>query len=143
MERDYELTPEPWTPEDIMSIVNSELPEIKSEVIPDRFIEPEEWRKIRESAVVPEDRVIPEVELPASHQLLREQMRQILSSLTEREHKVLAMRFGLVDGRSSTQKQVGEAIGRSVRTVGRIEKTALRKLRHPSRSRASLKDFLE
>lgn len=85
-------------------------------------------------------------ELEAKHTqtfgTLREQVEQVLGSLTSRERQVLQGRFGLVDGKSRTLKQLGEEIGRSPRTVGRIERTALQKLRHPSAQRP-LKDFSE
>lgn len=77
-----------------------------------------------------------------THELLREQIREVLSSLTERESLVLTQRFGLDDGRSKTLVQVGEMINRSESTVRRVEKNALAKLRHPSRNK-SIKDFLE
>ena len=64
---------------------------------------------------------------------LKEQVEDVLDSLTERERKVMYSRFGLNDGRSKTLAEVGQEIGRSRWTAGRIEKRALRKLRHPSR----------
>ena len=66
------------------------------------------------------------------HRLFKEQVEEALGSLTERERKVISLRKGLDDGRSRTQAQVGQEIGRSRWTVGRIERRALRKLRHPS-----------
>ena len=77
-----------------------------------------------------------------SHQLLKEQVLDVLASLSERERRVIESRFCLEDGRSRTLVEVGRLIGRSESTVRRIEKTALSKLRHPSRSR-SLRDYLD
>lgn len=68
--------------------------------------------------------------------LLKEQVEEVLGSLTERESKVMRLRFGLEDGRSRTLAQVGQEIGRSRWTVGRIERRALQKLRHPSHLQA-------
>ena len=73
--------------------------------------------------------------------LLREQMREALSSLEERERGVLAFRFGLVDGESYTLKEVGEKLDLTRERVRQIEAKALRKLRHPTRSRR-LRDYL-
>ena len=77
----------------------------------------------------------------ASRQLLKEQMRDALSSLTERERKVLEMRFGLNDGTPHTLEEVGYAFGVTRERIRQIEAKALRKLRHPIRSR-KLKDYL-
>lgn len=77
-----------------------------------------------------------------SHEVLKQQVEDVLASLSERERQVLELRFGLEDGRSRTLDEVGHSIGRSESTVRRIEKTALAKLRHPSRSRR-LRDYLE
>ena len=78
----------------------------------------------------------------ASHQLLREQMDEILTSLTPREGRVLQMRFGLNDGNSHTLEQVGRRFGVTRERIRQIEAKALRKLRHPSRSR-KLRDYLD
>jgi RNA polymerase primary sigma factor len=78
----------------------------------------------------------------ASLQLLRESMRDALDSLTERERKVLHLRFGLDDGRGRTLEEVGREFNVTRERIRQIEAKALRKLRHPSRSR-KLKDFLE
>jgi RNA polymerase primary sigma factor len=78
----------------------------------------------------------------ASHQLLKEQVQEVLSSLTPREAKVLALRFGLEDGRSRTLEEVGREFSVTRERIRQIEAKALRKLRHPSRSR-KLKDYLE
>ena len=78
----------------------------------------------------------------ASHTLLREQLSEVLSTLTEREEKVLRLRFGLEDGRSRTLEEVGKEFSVTRERIRQIEAKALRKLRHPSRSK-KLKDFLE
>ena len=78
----------------------------------------------------------------ASHQLLKEQVEDVLDSLTERERKVLQLRFGLDDGRSRTLEEVGEEFHVTRERIRQIEAKALRKLRHPSRSR-KLKDYLD
>ena len=78
----------------------------------------------------------------ASHTLLREQLSEVLDTLTEREEKVLRLRFGLVDGRPRTLEEVGKEFNVTRERIRQIEAKALRKLRHPSRSR-KLKDFLE
>jgi RNA polymerase primary sigma factor len=78
----------------------------------------------------------------ASHQLLREQVLDVLNSLTHRERKVLELRFGLEDGRSRTLEEVGREFQVTRERVRQIEAKALRKLRHPSRSK-KLKDYIE
>jgi len=78
----------------------------------------------------------------ASRQLLKEQINEVLSSLTPREQRVLQLRFGLEDGRSRTLEEVGKEFGVTRERIRQIEAKALRKLRHPSRSR-KLKDYLE
>ena len=78
----------------------------------------------------------------ASHTLLREQLGEVLSTLTDREEKVLRLRFGLEDGRSRTLEEVGKEFNVTRERIRQIEAKALRKLRHPSRSK-KLKDFLE
>jgi RNA polymerase primary sigma factor len=78
----------------------------------------------------------------ASRQLLREQMDTVLGSLNERERRVLEMRFGLDDGRGRTLEEVGREFGVTRERIRQIEAKALRKLRHPSRSR-KLRDYLE
>jgi RNA polymerase primary sigma factor len=78
----------------------------------------------------------------ASHQLLKEQVQEVLSSLTSREQKVLVLRFGLEDGRSRTLEEVGREFNVTRERIRQIEAKALRKLRHPSRSK-KLKDYLE
>ncbi len=78
----------------------------------------------------------------ASHTMLREQLSDVLSTLTPREAKVLRLRFGLEDGRSRTLEEVGKEFNVTRERIRQIEAKALRKLRHPSRSR-KLKDYLD
>jgi len=78
----------------------------------------------------------------ASRQLLKEQINEVLSTLTPREQRVLQLRFGLEDGRSRTLEEVGREFSVTRERIRQIEAKALRKLRHPSRSRR-LKDYLE
>ena len=78
----------------------------------------------------------------ASHTLLREQLSEVLATLTPREERVLRLRFGLEDGRSRTLEEVGEKFNVTRERIRQIEAKALRKLRHPSRSK-KLKDFLD
>ncbi len=77
----------------------------------------------------------------ASRQLLKEQMQDILDSLSTRERRVLQLRFGLEDGQSRTLEEVGQKFGVTRERIRQIEAKALRKLRHPTRSR-KLKDYL-
>lgn len=78
----------------------------------------------------------------ASHTLLKEQLGDVLDTLTPREKKVLILRFGLLDGRSRTLEEVGKEFNVTRERIRQIEAKALRKLRHPSRSK-KLKDFLD
>ncbi|MBQ1950674.1 MAG: RNA polymerase sigma factor RpoD [Clostridia bacterium] len=78
----------------------------------------------------------------ASHTLLKEQLEDVLASLTDREAKVLRLRFGLEDGRPRTLEEVGKEFDVTRERIRQIEAKALRKLRHPSRSK-KLKDFLD
>ena len=78
----------------------------------------------------------------ASHTMLREQLSDVLSTLTPREEKVLRLRFGLEDGRTRTLEEVGKEFNVTRERIRQIEAKALRKLRHPSRSR-KLKDYLD
>jgi RNA polymerase primary sigma factor len=78
----------------------------------------------------------------ASYQLLKEQVREVLDTLSPRERRVLQLRFGLEDGRSRTLEEVGREFSVTRERIRQIEAKALRKLRHPSRSK-KLKDFLE
>ena len=76
-----------------------------------------------------------------SYTMLREQLEEVLSTLTEREKQVLQMRFGLLDGKPHTLEEVGSEFEVTRERIRQIESKALRKLRHPSRSK-KLRDFL-
>jgi RNA polymerase primary sigma factor len=89
-----------------------------------------------------EDHKAPAPSDAASRQMLKEQMDDVLSSLSEREKEVLIMRFGLEDGRTRTLEEVGKQFGVTRERIRQIEAKALRKLRHPSRAK-KLKDYLE
>ena len=89
-----------------------------------------------------EDRNAPAPADAASFQLLKEQVSDVLQTLTDRESRVLQLRFGLEDGRSRTLEEVGREFGVTRERIRQIEAKALRKLRHPTRSR-KLRDFLE
>jgi RNA polymerase primary sigma factor len=78
----------------------------------------------------------------ASYEMLKEQLEEVLDTLTEREENVLRLRFGLDDGRTRTLEEVGKVFGVTRERIRQIEAKALRKLRHPSRSKR-LKDFLD
>jgi len=86
-------------------------------------------------------RALPPVDA-ATKRLLKEQINEVLSTLTPREQRVLQLRFGLEDGRSRTLEEVGKEFNVTRERIRQIEAKALRKLRHPSRSR-KLKDYLE
>ncbi|MBL8058384.1 MAG: RNA polymerase sigma factor RpoD [Anaerolineales bacterium] len=88
-----------------------------------------------------EDETVPAPAEAASQQLLKEQVRNALSVLTEREREVLEMRFGLKDGQDHTLEEVGQYFRVTRERIRQIEAKALRKLRHPTRSRA-LRDYL-
>lgn len=90
---------------------------------------------------------IPDEDAPApaeaaSQVLLKEQINQVLSTLTEREEKVLRLRFGLEDGRSRTLEEVGQQFNVTRERIRQIEAKALRKLRHPNRSN-KVRDYLD
>ena len=89
-----------------------------------------------------EDHEAPAPQEAASHTLLKETLGNVLDSLTPREEKVLRLRFGLEDGRSRTLEEVGKEFNVTRERIRQIEAKALRKLRHPSRSK-KLKDFLD
>lgn len=118
------------TPEDILlaSIFGEKLPTEEILARPDNYLEiqAEESRKRLEAH---------------GGKLLKERVEETLASLTDRERFVMRLRFGLEDGRTRTQAQIGLEIGFSPRTVGRIERKALTKLRNPLRAKP-LKDYL-
>lgn len=89
-----------------------------------------------------EDKELPSPEEAAATQILREQLDSMLDDLTERESEVLRLRFGLEDGHAHTLEEVGKRFGVTRERIRQIEAKALRKLRHPSRSK-KLRDFLE
>jgi RNA polymerase primary sigma factor len=89
-----------------------------------------------------EDQDAPAPAEAASFLMLKEQLEDVLDTLTAREERVLRLRFGLDDGRSRTLEEVGQVFGVTRERIRQIEAKALRKLRHPSRSK-KLKDFLE
>ena len=89
-----------------------------------------------------EDHEAPAPSEAASFRLLTEQLEGVLNTLTSREERVLRLRFGLEDGRARTLEEVGQVFGVTRERIRQIEAKALRKLRHPSRSK-KLKDFLE
>ena len=78
----------------------------------------------------------------ATFSILKEQLVEVLSTLTDREQRVLRLRFGLDDGHARTLEEVGKEFNVTRERIRQIEAKALRKLRHPSRSR-KLKDYLE
>lgn len=78
----------------------------------------------------------------AAHSLLREHIQEVLGSLTDRERKIIEMRFGLVDGKTRTLEEVGKEFGVTRERIRQIEAKALRKLRHPSRAK-KLKDYID
>jgi RNA polymerase primary sigma factor len=88
-----------------------------------------------------EDDKVPGPVEKADRQLLKEQVRGVLSVLSEREREVLEMRFGLKDGQDHTLEEVGKHFGVTRERIRQIEAKALRKLRHPTRSR-QLRDYL-
>ncbi|MBQ0125518.1 MAG: sigma-70 family RNA polymerase sigma factor, partial [Clostridiales bacterium] len=89
-----------------------------------------------------EDKDTPAPADAASYSLLREQLAEVLHTLTPREENVLKLRFGLEDGRTRTLEEVGQQFNITRERIRQIEAKALRKLRHPSRSK-KLKDFLD
>jgi RNA polymerase primary sigma factor len=89
-----------------------------------------------------EDQTSPAPSDAASYQLMKEQLNDVLYTLSDREARVLQLRFGLEDGRSRTLEEVGAAFGVTRERIRQIEAKAIRKLRHPMNSR-KLRDFLE
>ena len=77
----------------------------------------------------------------ATNEMLKDERSEVLLTLTEREEKVIRLRFGLDDGKSKTLEEVGQIFGVTRERIRQIEAKALRKLRHPSRSR-KLKDYM-
>jgi len=131
------------------------------EVAKEMGLEPEKGREITKIAQEPtslqkkvgddddsslgdfiEDEMVMSPDDAASAELLKEQVRDVLDSLTPRERKVLELRFGLEDGRSRTLEEVGKDFGVTRERIRQIEAKALRKLKHPTRAR-KLKDYLE
>lgn len=90
---------------------------------------------------IPDDDALAPAEA-AAHSLLREQLEDVLATLNDREQKVLKLRFGLEDGRARTLEEVGKEFDVTRERIRQIEAKALRKLRHPSRSK-KLKDYLD
>ena len=78
----------------------------------------------------------------ATNEMLKDEISDILLTLTEREEKVIRLRFGLEDGKARTLEEVGQIFGVTRERIRQIEAKALRKLRHPSRSR-KLRDYLD
>ena len=89
-----------------------------------------------------EDDKLPQPADAAAKRVLKEQVEEVLHTLTEREAKVISLRFGLTDGRTKTLEEVGSVFGVTRERIRQIEAKAIRKLRHPSRARI-LKDFLD
>lgn len=89
-----------------------------------------------------EDKEATSPEQHASYEMLKEQLEEVLDTLTDREENVLRLRFGLDDGRTRTLEEVGRVFGVTRERIRQIEAKALRKLRHPSRSN-QLRDFLD
>ena len=89
-----------------------------------------------------EDRTTVTPDQAAAHRMMSDQINQALSTLTDREHQILRMRFGLDDDRSQTLEEIGKEFGVTRERIRQIEAKALRKMRHPSRSRA-LRGYLE
>ena len=91
---------------------------------------------------IPDDDAAPAPAEAAAFSMLKEQLVDVLGTLTEREQKVLKLRFGLEDGRARTLEEVGKRFDVTRERIRQIEAKALRKLRHPTRSK-KLKDYLE
>ena len=89
-----------------------------------------------------QDQNVPVPAEAAASNLLRDQLNEVLDTLTEREQKVLRLRFGMDDGRARTLEEVGKEFQVTRERIRQIEAKALRKLKHPSRSR-KLKDYLD
>jgi RNA polymerase primary sigma factor len=89
-----------------------------------------------------QDQNVPVPAEAAASNLLRDQLNEVLDTLTEREQKVLRLRFGMDDGRARTLEEVGKEFQVTRERIRQIEAKALRRLRHPSKSR-KLKDYLD
>jgi RNA polymerase primary sigma factor len=135
------------TPEEIAKAIGAVTPEKVEEILklsqePISLETPIGEEEDSHLADFIEDRSAPAPAEAASYQLLKEQIEDVLSTLTERERRVLQLRFGLEDGRSRTLEEVGREFNVTRERIRQIEAKALRKLRHPSRSK-KLRDFLE
>ncbi|CCQ93212.1 RNA polymerase major sigma-43 factor (sigma-A) [[Clostridium] ultunense Esp] len=140
-----ELGREPY-PEEIAEHMNMDLEKIKEIIKVSRKpisletpIGEEEDSQLGD--FIEDDQIETPVQV-TTHTMLREELKDVLGSLTPREQKVLELRFGLNDGRSRTLEEVGNVFDVTRERIRQIEAKALRKLRHPSRSK-KLKDFLE
>ncbi len=92
--------------------------------------------------IIIEDKDITSPSAYANNELLKDEINMVLEGLTDREEKVLRLRFGLYDGRTRTLEEVGKEFNVTRERIRQIEAKALRKLKHPSRSKR-LKDFLD
>ena len=133
-----ELGREP-TPEEIAEEMNMPVERVREPVSLETPIGEEEDSHLGDFI---QDDNVPVPADAAAFTLLKEQLEEVLGTLTEREQKVLTLRFGLEDGRARTLEEVGKEFNVTRERIRQIEAKALRKLRHPSRSR-KLKDYLE
>ena len=106
------------------------------------IFDPDEYFEYIEEQEFIEDKDATSPEQHASYEMLKEQLEEVLDTLTDREENVLRLRFGLDDGRTRTLEEVGRVFGVTRERIRQIEAKALRKLRHPSRSN-QLRDFLD
>ena len=133
-----ELGREP-TPEEIAEEMNMPVDRVREPVSLETPIGEEEDSHLGDFI---QDDNVPVPSDAAAFTLLKEQLVEVLGTLTEREQKVLRLRFGLDDGRARTLEEVGKEFNVTRERIRQIEAKALRKLRHPSRSR-KLKDYLD